>query len=77
MTMSRDDNIVASSTTFISVPRRANKQLINFIPAFVDIREPPYRTDLGVIEPLNYPANYSVDEKFPIFDAETNATHVE
>ena len=57
--------------------RRVDGQFINYIPAFINTREAPCRTDLGSIEPLNYPANYSMDEKFPIIDLETNTTRTE
>ncbi|UJR13093.1 hypothetical protein I4U23_000117 [Adineta vaga] len=53
------------------------QKLIDFIPAFVTVREPACRTDLGIIEPLDNPANYSIDDKFPVLDLESNTTIVE
>jgi len=35
------------------------------------------RTDLGSAEPLNYLAHYSVDDKFPAIDLDTNTTRIE
>ncbi|CAF1314555.1 unnamed protein product [Adineta ricciae] len=40
-------------------------------------REHPCRADLGHIKPRKYPAKYSVDDKFPVVDLETNVTRTE
>jgi hypothetical protein len=57
--------------------RKVRNQLLDFLPAFVDNREPVCGVDLGLIEPRDYPANYMVDEKFPVIDAETNVSRTE
>ncbi|CAF3754668.1 unnamed protein product [Adineta steineri] len=57
--------------------RRVDRQFINYIPAFVNTRECPCRTDLGTIEPLDYSFNYSIDENFPVIDLDTNTTSIE
>ena len=56
---------------------KVQNKVLNFIPAFAGTREPPCGVNLGHIEPLNYPANYLVDEQFPIIDPETNETRLE
>ncbi|CAF1360511.1 unnamed protein product [Didymodactylos carnosus] len=48
------------------------KKFLNFIPDFVTIREPPCDVNLGTIEPINYPANYMIDERSPVIDVEIN-----
>jgi hypothetical protein len=50
---------------------------LNFIPTFSTASERACRADLGPVEPLNYPANYSYDEKFPVVDVERNVTRTE
>jgi hypothetical protein len=50
---------------------------MNYLPAFVNTIESLSRTDLGSAEPLDYPANYSVDDKFAAIDLDTNTTRIE
>ena len=56
---------------------RANEEYLNFIPSFASTREHPCRADLGRVKPRKYPAAYSVDEKFPVVDIDTNVTHTQ
>ncbi|CAF1530384.1 unnamed protein product, partial [Didymodactylos carnosus] len=44
---------------------------------FVADREPPCGVNLGFVEPLDYPATYMVDERYPVIDQETNETRLE
>jgi hypothetical protein len=57
--------------------RKVNGKYLNFVPAFVAIREPPCGENLGSTEPVDYPAAYIVDEKFPVIDPESNTTRLE
>ncbi len=54
-----------------------NKKYVNFLPAFVTTREVRCDVNLGHVEPLDYPANYMTDDRFPVIDIETNVTHLE
>jgi hypothetical protein len=57
--------------------RMVNKKYVNFLPAFVTTREIRCDVNLGHVEPLDYPANYMIDDRFPVIDIETNVTHLE
>ncbi|UJR24212.1 hypothetical protein I4U23_027179 [Adineta vaga] len=49
---------------------------MNFIPNFASTREHQCRIDLGRFKPRKYPAEYSVDDRFPVVDVETNVTRM-
>jgi len=55
----------------------ADKKILNFIPLFVDNHEAPCGENLGTLEPLDYPANYMMDERKEVIDLENNVTHSE
>ncbi|CAF1538415.1 unnamed protein product, partial [Didymodactylos carnosus] len=56
---------------------KVNKKFLHFIPALVADREPPCGVNLGSVEPMDYPATYMVDERYPVIDQETNETRLE
>ncbi|UJR12829.1 hypothetical protein I4U23_017003 [Adineta vaga] len=49
---------------------------MNFIQNFASTREHQCRIDLGRFKPRKYPAEYSVDDRFPVVDVETNVTRM-
>jgi hypothetical protein len=55
----------------------AEKKFLNFIPQFVSAHEPLCGVNLGTNEPLDYPANYIMDERKRIIDIENNTIHSE
>ncbi len=56
---------------------KVDQQFLNFIPAFITVGESACRTSLGLVKPLDYPANYSYDDKLPVVDVETNVSRIE
>jgi hypothetical protein len=52
-------------------------KFLDFIPQFVAVHESPCGVNLGTTEPLDYPANYIVDERSTVIDVENNITHSE
>lgn len=57
--------------------RKVNKKYLDFLPAFVTTSEARCDVNLGSDEPVDYPADYMVDDRFPVIDIETNITHLE
>ena len=53
------------------------KKFLNFIPLFSTTYETKCGVNLGTIEPLDYPANYIIDERSTIIDVENNITRLE
>ena len=53
------------------------KKFLNFIPLFSTAHETKCRVNPGTIEPLDYPANYIIDERSTIIDVENNITRLE
>ncbi|CAF4478433.1 unnamed protein product, partial [Didymodactylos carnosus] len=52
-------------------------QYLNFIPAFGTDRAALCGESLGPVEPLDYPAQYIVDDRLPVIDAGTNVVRLE
>ena len=57
--------------------REDRKKWLNILPEFATISESKCGESLGSIEPVDYPADYMVDEYFPVTNIETNVTHIE
>ena len=54
-----------------------NNEYQKFIPSFREERAAVCGESIGPIEPLDYPANYMIDDQFPVTDAETGAVRLE
>ncbi|CAF0932936.1 unnamed protein product [Didymodactylos carnosus] len=63
---------IRESTSVDIPPRKVIGQYLNFIPAFVIDRAALCGESLGPVEPLDYPAQYIVDDRFPVTDAAIN-----
>ncbi|CAF1677431.1 unnamed protein product [Rotaria magnacalcarata] len=50
---------------------------LNFVSAFTTPNESLCGGNLGRDEPLDYPADYMIDDQHPSFDPETKLTHLE
>jgi len=56
---------------------RVVEQVKLYQTEFASFIESPCGVNLGTIEPLDYPANYMIDERSPIIDLETNTSRSE
>ncbi|CAF1032593.1 unnamed protein product, partial [Didymodactylos carnosus] len=56
---------------------KVKEQYLSFISAFGTDRTALCSESLGPVEPLDYPAQYIVDDRFPVIDAGINVVRLE
>jgi hypothetical protein len=66
-----------SNNTHNLFNRKRHGYYLNTLPAFTENRTVPCNENLGSKKPSNYPAEYWVDDIFPVYDIHTNTKTIE